>query len=41
MEVPPEIVEKINENVGIPRKIPSMPRKIARVSVRHLAILKQ
>ena len=29
------------KNVGIPRKIPSMPRKILRISVRQLAILKQ
>ena len=39
-KVPPEIVEQINDNVGIPRKIPSMPRNIVRISDRHLAILK-
>jgi hypothetical protein len=34
-----EILGKINRNSGIPRKIRYVPRNIARISVRQLAIL--
>jgi hypothetical protein len=37
--VPREIVEQINENFEIPRKIPNIPRNIAAIFVWQLAIL--
>jgi hypothetical protein len=37
--VPREIVEQINTNFEIPRKIPNIPRNIAGIFVRQLAVL--